>query len=343
MSRLSGFGHTPQLVLVHPEDTNRPRNTARWVAAYGTDTVFHLRRSHEGDLSRLARILSGRALGLVLGGGGARGFAHLGVLRALEELGIEVDMVGGTSIGATMACAVAHGMNASESAAVTKKTCSSWMDLTLPATAMLSGRLISRSFNEATAAWDIEDFWLPFFCVSTSLTTGKLKIHRRGNSSRAIRSSISIPGVLPPVPEKDELLVDGSVLNNLPIDIMRTMNPSGTIIAIDVVADHGMKARGDYGLSVSGWREALNRFNPWRRSIRSPNIGSVIMQSMMVGSYLFRDGLLEQGLADFYLKIDVTGIGLLQFEAVEAAADIGYKASIGPLREWQTSRDNKQH
>jgi predicted acylesterase/phospholipase RssA/CRP-like cAMP-binding protein len=337
MSRLSGFGHIPQLVLVHPEDTNRPRNTARWVAAYGTDTVFHLRRNHLGDLARLARILSGRALGLVLGGGGARGFAHLGVLRALEELGIEVDMIGGTSIGATMACPVAQGMSAGECLTTVKKAFSSLMDPTLPVTAMLSGRRISRSINEETAAWDIEDFWLPFFCVSTSLTTGKSKIHRLGNSARAIRSSISIPGVLPPVPEKNELLVDGGVLNNLPIDIMRTMNPFGTIIAIDVVTDRGLNARGDYGLSVSGWREALSRFNPWRRSVRSPNIANIIMQSMMVGSDFFREGLLEQGLADIYLKIDVEGIGMLQFEAVQAAADIGYEASIGPLQEWQTS------
>jgi predicted acylesterase/phospholipase RssA/CRP-like cAMP-binding protein len=339
MSRLSGFGHMPQLVLVHHEDTNRPRNTARWVAAYGTDTVFHLRRNHEGDLARLARILSGRALGLVLGGGGARGFAHLGVLRALEELGIEVDMIGGTSIGAPLAGWVAQSMNAGECLATAKKVFSSLIDPTLPATAMLSGRRISRVINAETAAWDIEDYWLPFFCVSTSLTTGKAKIHRLGNSARAIRASVSIPGVLPPVPQKDELLVDGSVLNNLPIDIMRTMNPFGTIIAIDVVTDRGMKARGDYGLSVSGWREALSRFNPWRRSIRSPNIGSIIMQSIMAGSNLFRDGLLEQGLADFYLKIDVAGVGLLQFEAVavQTAADIGYEASIGPLREWRTS------
>jgi predicted acylesterase/phospholipase RssA/CRP-like cAMP-binding protein len=345
MSRLSGFGLTPQLVLVHPEDTNRPRNTARWVAAYGTDTVFHLRRNHEGDLSRLARILAGRALGLVLGGGGARGFAHLGVLLALEELGIEVDMIGGTSIGAPLAGWVAQSMNAGECLVAAKKTFSSLIDPTLPATAMLSGRRISRAINTETAAWDIEDYWLPFFCVSTSLTTGEAKIHRRGNSARAIRSSVSIPGVLPPVPEKDELLVDGSVLNNLPIDIMRTMNPFGTIIALDVVADRGMKARGDYGLSVSGWREGLSRFNPWRRSVRSPNIGSIIMQSMMAGSNLFRAGLLEQGLANFYLKIDVASVGLLQFEAVavQTAADIGYEASIGPLREWQASRDNKQH
>jgi predicted acylesterase/phospholipase RssA len=337
MSRLSGFGHIPQLVLVHPEDTDRPRNTARWVADYGTDTVFHLRHNHESDLARLARILSGRALGLVLGGGGARGFAHLGVLRALEELGIEVDMIGGTSIGAPLAGWVAQSMNAGECLAAAKKAFSSLIDPTLPATAMLSGRRISRVINAETAAWDIEDYWLPFFCVSTSLTTGKSKIHRLGNSARAIRSSVSIPGVLPPVPQKDELLVDGSVLNNLPIDIMRTMNPFGTIIAIDVVADRGLKARGDYGLSVSGWREALSRFNPWRRSIRSPNIGSIIMQSMMVGSNLFRDGLLEQKLADFYLKIDVAGVGLLQFNAVQTAADIGYAASIGPLQEWQTS------
>jgi predicted acylesterase/phospholipase RssA len=248
---------------------------------------------------------------------------------------MEVDMIGATSIGAPLAGWVAQGMNASECLAAAKRAFASLKDPTLPATAMLSGRRIARVINEETAAWDIEDYWLPFFCVSSSLTTGKAKIHRRGNSARAIRSSVSIPGVLPPVPEQDELLVDGSVLNNLPIDVMRTMNPSGTIIAIDVVADRGMKARGDYGLSVSGWREALSRINPWRRSIRSPNIGSIIMQSMMVGSNLFRESLLEQGLADFYLKIDVAGIGLLQFEAVQVAADIGYKTSIGPLKEWQ--------
>jgi len=336
MSRLSGFGHLPQLVLVHPEDTDRPRNTARWVAAYETDSVFHLRRNHERDLARLARILSGRALGLVLGGGGARGFAHLGVLRALEELGIEVDMIGGSSIGAPLAGWVAQGMNAGECLA-TAKAFNSFIDPTLPATAMLSGRRISRVINEETAAWDIEDYWLPFFCVSTSLTTGKTKIHRRGNSARAIRSSVSIPGVLPPVPEKNELLVDGGVLNNLPIDIMREINQFGTVIAIDVVPERGLTAEGDYGLSVSGWREALSRFNPWRRSVRSPNIANIIMQSMMVGSDFFREGLLEQGLADIYLKIDVEGIGMLQFEAVQAAADIGYEASIGPLQEWQTS------
>jgi predicted acylesterase/phospholipase RssA len=132
-------------------------------------------------------------------------------------------------------------------------------------------------------------------------------------------------------------LVDGGVLNNLPIDIMREINQFGTVIAIDVVPERGLTTEGDYGLSVSGWREALSRFNPWRRSVRSPNIAHIIMQSMMVGSDFFREGLLEQGLADIYLKIDVKGIGMLQFKAVQAAADIGYEASIGPLREWQTS------
>jgi len=82
--------------------------------------------------------------------------------------------------------------------------------------------------------------------------------------------------VLPPVPENNELLVDGGVLNNLPIDIMREINQFGTVIAIDVVPERGLTAEGDYGLSVSGWREALSRFNPWRRSVRSPNIANII-------------------------------------------------------------------
>ena len=88
------------LVLVHPHDTERPFGTSRWLDQCDADSVFHVRTGHQGDMARLVRILSGRAVGLVLGGGGARGFAHLGVLRALEELGIPVDMIGGTSIGA---------------------------------------------------------------------------------------------------------------------------------------------------------------------------------------------------------------------------------------------------
>jgi len=322
------------LVLLHPADTDRPRNSARWLENGNFNGIYHVRRHHAGDLARLARIVGGRATSLVLGGGGARGFAHIGVLKALEELGVTIDMIGGTSIGAPIAGWIAQGKNAEQIKQSAINAFKSLIDVTLPVTSMISGKRISKVIFQETAEWDIEDYWLPFFCVSTSLTNFKSKIHRRGNSARAIRSSVSIPGVLPPVPDGDELLVDGGVLNNLPIDIMRNMNPYGIVIAADVVAKQGMEAREDYGYSVSGWRKMLGKFLPGMRPPKTPPIANVLMQSMMVGSSHERERVLQMGLADHYQNINVKGIGLLQFEEVEKAANIGYQQSIGPLREW---------
>jgi CRP-like cAMP-binding protein len=120
------------LVLVHPPGTERPTGTARWLDLRNVDSVYHLRRGHAGDLARLARILGGRATGLVFGGGGARGFAHLGVFRALEELGVPVDLVGGSSIGATMALPIALGYDAARSLATIREGFTGLLDYTLP-------------------------------------------------------------------------------------------------------------------------------------------------------------------------------------------------------------------
>lgn len=326
------------LVLVHPHDTERPFGTSRWLDQCDADSVFHVRTGHQGDMARLVRILSGRAVGLVLGGGGARGFAHLGVLRALEELGIPVDMIGGTSIGAPIGGWVAQGRSAAECMQAAKRAFRALIDFTLPATALLAGKRISRMITDEAAGQTIEDFWLPYFCVSTNLTQSRVEVHRRGCAARAIRSSVSIPGVLPPVPERGELLVDGGVLNNLPVDVMRELNPSGLVIAIDVVLPKSFFAIEDYGLNVSGWRQLLARLVPGVKSPQTPGLASVIMQSMMVGASHSRERLLKQDQADFYQNIHVHGVALLQFESLEQAAAVGYRESIGPLREWAASQ-----
>lgn len=329
------------LVLLHPQETDQPKDSARWLKSGSFQRIYHVRENNAKDIARMARILGGCAIGLVLGGGGARGFAHLGVLKALEELGVPVDMVGGTSIGAPIAGWIAQNRNAEDITKSAVTAFKSLIDLTLPFTSMVSGRRISSMIAEQTAAWDIEDYWLPFFCVSTNLTTFKPHIHRRGNSAHAIRASVSIPGVLPPVPDAGELLVDGGVLNNLPIDIMRKLNPNGTVIAIDVVVPQDFIAQDDYGHSLSGWRTMLNRFTPWRKAPGAPSIANILMQSIMVGSSLTRHRMLDMGLADYYQNINVKGISLLQFEAVEQAAAIGYEQSIEPLRKWVASKDVK--
>jgi predicted acylesterase/phospholipase RssA/CRP-like cAMP-binding protein len=333
--RAPSFAQQWSLVLRHPPDTVRPRETARLLDGSAIESVYHVRSGNEKDLARLARILSGRAVSLVLGGGGARGFAHLGVLRALEELGVVVDMVGGSSIGAPIAGWIAQGLNATQCLDSAAQAFKSLMDPTLPLTSLLAGERITRMIYAQTGDWDIEDYWLPFFCVSTNLTTGQTRVHRRGNSAWAIRASVSIPGVLPPVPDGDELFVDGGVLNNLPIDIMRELNPAGILIASDVTPPRALPARSDFGLSVSGWRQALHNLFRWRDPRPIPGVAATLVRSMMVGSELTRRRVLTEGLTDFYQNTDVTDVGMLQFDAVRQAAEAGYRGSITPLTEWQ--------
>lgn len=326
------------LLLLHAADTARPSKTARWLDQRSVAAVYHLRRGNDKDLDRLTRILAGRAISLVLGGGGARGFAHLGVLRALEELGVPVDMVGGTSVGAPIAIAPAQGMDAAQSQVAVSEAFRSLLDYTLPVVSMLSGRRITRNIEDYALSWDIEDLWLPYFCVTTNITKARSVVHRRGNLARAVRASVSIPGVLPPVSFGGDLHVDGGILDNLPIDIMRKLNPTGTILAVDVLPPSGPKARSDYPLGLSGLRVLFSRFLPWLNPIRVPSIGSTILASMTIGSAGALKRMIDDRLADLYLNINVKGVPMLKFKKVAQIADIGYQQSIAPLRQWAASK-----
>lgn len=339
-SRIEASNRTWKMVMLHPEKTLRPRDSAMWKLASGARAIYHARNHNADDIDRVARILTGKAIGLVLGGGGARGFAHIGAFRALEEMDVKVDMVGGTSIGAPLAALIAQGHDSKECHKLVKEGFSDVFDITLPVTSIIQGKKISRSINKQGEEWDIEDLWLPFFCVSSNLTTARQVVHQTGNVARAVRASVSIPGLLPPIVEDGEYLVDGAVLNNIPIDIMRSLNPSGTVLAIDVIAPNYSRAEKDHGLSLSGWRQLYRRLNPLKRPYRVPSIATILMQSMTLGSGLLRTQILRQGLADFYQNIHVKGVGLLEFNAVDRAIEIGYKSYLGPLQVWLKSSDD---
>jgi NTE family protein len=334
MGERSVTGARQVLVLLHDEGLARPSGTAAWLDRRPVDTHLHIRPSLPRDMARLARIVSGNAIGLVLGGGGARGFAHLGVLQALEEVGVPIDMIGGTSIGAPIALLPAQGRSAAEALEIVAHGFRSLLDYTPPVASFLAGRRITATIERHAASWDIEDLWLPYFCMSTSLTTARAVAHERGNLARAVRASVSIPGVLVPVSDNNELLVDGGVLNNLPMDVMREMNPFGTVIAIDVVSPRGIPARAAYRPSVSGWRLLLDRILPGGKAKRVPGIAATILQSTIVGASLARRQMLKDKLADLYLNIHVRGVSLLDFKKVRDVAAIGYRDSIGPLRKW---------
>jgi predicted acylesterase/phospholipase RssA len=186
---------------------------------------------------RLARRLVGRALGVVLSGGGARGFAHIGALAELEDGGIEIDRYGGCSMGSLIAAMAAAGWSTQS----IRDHCheelvrrSPFNDYTIPRVALIRSRKAARMFDRLFGGLTIEELAKPLFTVSADLLSSRLVVHRRGSVIEAVGASMSIPGLAPPLPRSGRLLVDGGVLNNLPVDAMADAG-EGPIVAVDVV------------------------------------------------------------------------------------------------------------
>jgi len=231
-----------QLVLLHENDLPAGR-TRDWLSACpGVTTHHHVR--NDTDIARLGRRLTGKANGLVLSGGGARGFAHLGVIRALREANIPIDYIGGASIGAIIGAGLAsdwtneHMLEVYRQCFIDNDPISDW---TVPLVSLRAGRKASHMLREAFGERDIEDLPIPFYAVSSNLTEGGLHVHEIGKLWIALRASSALPGVLPPVFANGQVLVDGGVIDNLPVGEMRK-RMSGEIIAVDVGGGYRLEA-----------------------------------------------------------------------------------------------------
>jgi predicted acylesterase/phospholipase RssA/CRP-like cAMP-binding protein len=225
------------LVLLQPQAGKEIRDTAKWLEDRSIDFHVQVRQDQADDLSRVARIVSGNALGLVLAGGAARGFAHLGVHRAMSELGLPVDWIGGTSIGAIMGAIIASPMTIEESLELARKSFvdgKPFSDFTIPTMSLIRGRRMERLLSQH-ADYQIEDLPLPFFCVSCNLDTGSMNLHESGYLPDALRASAALPGIIPPAVVNRRLTIDGAVVNNLPVDIMQ-QKPVSRIVAVDLTS-----------------------------------------------------------------------------------------------------------
>jgi predicted acylesterase/phospholipase RssA len=277
---------------------------------------------------------------LVLSGGGGRGFAHIGVFEALTELGYSIDIAGGTSMGGILATAIADRFTPDEIIEWADEYFPKALDYTIPIVSLTKGRRIARSAAATYGERDIEDLWLPYFSMATDLTSSRVHVLDSGPIVPAIRATSALPGVMPPVPYGDRLLVDGGLLNNLPMDLARQWAPAGQVVASDVAPPRGPGAHGDYGLSVSGWQALRSRMSSGRSAY--PRISSVLMRSMISASMLTRDTQVNQGLADCYIKLDIRGISMLDFDKASSAARRGYEAAMPILEEWLESRPVEQ-
>jgi len=328
-----------ELVRVHKNNGTPPSRTSDWLGPRDVRGCHHVRDGVQQDFERLARLLTGRAFGLVLGGGGARGLAHVGVIRAIQELGIPIDAIGGTSMGAIIAGLYAMSSDLEEM----NEACNSvfvkqkrMLDVTFPAVALISGKRIAKALETIFGNTQIEDLWLKYYCVSSNLTRAETNVHSDGPCWQRIRASISLPGILPPVYHEGDLLVDGGVTNNLPVDVMRTVCSGGTVIAVDVSPKVDMRQKTSFGDAISGWQILSRGMNPFADSLDVPTIANVLMRTTLLGSSSARASNAQN--ADLCLYPPVTGSGLLEFQAFETIAEAGYGYAAQELEKWWSEK-----
>ncbi|XP_071309862.1 patatin-like phospholipase domain-containing protein 7 isoform X4 [Agelaius tricolor] len=355
-----------QLILLHKEDGPLPSRTVEWlnmrswcsahlhihcprrvfskrslpklVEMY--ERVFQKVPDRHSDFSRLARVLTGNAIALVLGGGGARGCSQVGVIRALIEAGIPVDMIGGTSIGAFMSALYAEErsynqmrIKARQWAMVMNSVFKTILDLTYPITSMFSGAAFNNSINNIFKDKQIEDLWIPYFTITTDITASAMRVHRDGSLWRYVRASMSLSGYMPPLcdPKDGHLLMDGGYINNLPADVARSMGAK-VVIAIDV----GSRDETDltnYGDCLSGWWLLWKRWNPLAEKVKVLNMAEIQTRLAYVCCVRQLEMVKNSDYCE-YIRPPIDRYGTLDFGKFDEICEVGYQHGKTVFNVW---------
>ncbi len=313
------------LLLHHGEERTACR-PADWLKAAGAARIFHWQGIEGETCDRLARTIAGRSVGIVFSGGGARAYAHIGVVRAIRELGIPIDFAGGASMGAVVAGCVAMGWDDNEIDYRIRKgfvESNPLGDWNIPVVGMVKGHRVDNRLREHFGEAEIGDLEVPFFAVSTNLTDGAYRVHRQGLLRKALRATIALPGILPPVVDQGEVLVDGAVLNNFPADVMRELQ-RGFVVGCDVArAPEGLKAEDFVNPpGFFGW-VAKHGFSA------APPIAGLLMRSGTVSV----NPNAGRELVDVLVLPELKNIELRDWKAYDEAVEAGYLAAMTALKQ----------
>jgi NTE family protein len=266
----------------------------------------------------MARVLTGQSIGLVLSGGGARAYAHVGAIRALREAGQPIDFVGGASMGAVIAAGVAMGWADDEINWRIRKAfvdTNPVDDIAIPLIAMTRGEKVRARLREHFGDQQIADLWLPYFCISSNLTSGSFQMHQRGLLPHALRASSAIPGLLPPVTQDDNVLVDGAVMKNFPTDVMRRLH-LGPIVGVDVTRGKNITAA-EVARPSSVLRWVLS--GEWRKG---PPIVSLLLRAATISTG--QEMLASREATDLLVLPKMEQIEIRDWEAYDAAVTAGH-------------------
>lgn len=302
--------------------SGKRRGTSRWLVGRPAMGVHHLDWGRAPQ--KISRFLDGTAVGLVLGGGGARGLAHVGVLRALEEKGIEVDLVCGTSMGGFVAALHATGRSARRVESDLRwawTEAGPFLDFTFPLYSIVKGQRMTGRLRRLLGSAYIEDLPKPFFCMSADITHARSVVHDRGPLVQWLAVGMSVPGVAPPFPHKGSLLLDGGLLNNLPIDVAAGYD-CGKIVAVNV------DPKDEMAINPADFEGSL--FQQFVRQLRgrttAPHIFEILVRVTTLSNAAMVGRLKDR--VDHYIQPETGRYGLFDFHLADAIIAAGYEAAM---------------
>ncbi|RLZ07981.1 cyclic nucleotide-binding protein [Acinetobacter sp. 2JN-4] len=320
-----------ELVLLRSEGDPSP-HTLSWKQLYHARAHYFIHPWAQADISAVARQISSQGLGLVLGGGGARGFAHIGLIRALEQLHIPIDIVGGTSMGAFVAALVACGFDSVEMTHIAYETfvARNYLnDYTMPKVSLIRGQRFHTRLQSIFGHRRIEELKRTYYCISTNLSTGQAVIHDQGELATWVGTSMSVPGVAPPVAWHENLLCDGGIINNLPTDVMQNLE-RGVIIASNVSLNDDIRIPG-IGLNEPDQSALLN----WNKLIKdkllpAPRLAEILMRTATLASdTMIQAAAIER--ANLHIRMPIEGIAMFDWHKLDELVERGYEHALATL------------
>ncbi|MGD1848958.1 MAG: cyclic nucleotide-binding and patatin-like phospholipase domain-containing protein [Salibacteraceae bacterium] len=326
-----------ELVLLHPSRDQAPDGTRHWLQARHLSRHYHVARNHIADIQRLARFLTGNAIGVALSGGGARSSVQMGVLQALLEGGIPVDIIGGTSGGALIGGNFAQISDSEEFRPIVEEGQEAFngtRKLTLPLVSLYTGNRFTKAIKKLAHGKNIEDLWINFFCLSLSLVKGKLVEHRQGPLWEALRASMAVNGIVPPLMKNDDCLVDGGLINACPTDLLAKMG-AGKSIAIVASSKSGIAVDASFAPEVSGWDILLKRLNPFHKKKILPSLTTNIVQSIFIASDHLQYRIFADSKVDLFIHPPIDSFNSMDTDATIKLYEFGYEYGLTQVDHWR--------
>lgn len=327
---LAGRGAKMRLLLLQKENIARPTGSAAWREKRELISHHHLKGLNKREIAAVARFIANRPTVLLLGGGGAKAFAHLGLLSVLEREKIAIDSIAGCNVGALIAAIFAYAGSYSDALTLLHNFVENIrLGYSLPIISLMSGKELEKGLYDIFGSTDIEDLWLPLYSFSANLSTAELLLQDSGSLVEALLASMSTSGLFPPLVKNGNLLVDPSIIDHLPIEAVREKLRGGVVYASDVVPPvemEGCRAK-RYGITLF---ELLTKDLQDSEEYRLPNIASLLLRAGHLGS-LYNNKKRNKG-ADIYFFHTLSSYSFTDFAKYREIEKEGEKCAEDSLK-----------